>query len=64
MNMSFPTPIVPGIDLNANLGPQINAVATFFLCLSFATVALRFFSRVYTKIEIGKDDWLLLGAAV
>jgi hypothetical protein len=64
MNMSFKTPIVPGLDINADYGPQINAVAIFFMCLSFATVVLRFFSRAYTKIEIGKDDWLLLGAAV
>lgn len=62
--MSFTTPVVPGLDLNANYGPQVNAVGIFFMCLSLATVVLRFFSRAYTKIEIGTDDWLLLGAAV
>ena len=62
--MSLTTPIVPGLDLNANYGPQMNAVGIFFMCLSFVTVVLRFFSRSYTKIAIGTDDWLLLAAAV
>lgn len=62
--MAFPTPIVPHLDPNANYGPRMNAVAIGFLCLSFVTVVLRFWSRIYTRIELGSDDWLLLAAAV
>ena len=62
--MSFPTPEVPGLDPDANYGPQMNAVAAAFLCLSVVVIALRFFSRVYTRIEIGTDDWLIVAAAV
>ncbi|MCJ1251006.1 hypothetical protein MMC30_008237 [Trapelia coarctata] len=62
--MSFPTPEVPGLDPDANYGPQMNSVAAAFLCLSVAVIALRFFSRVYTRIEVGTDDWLIVAAAV
>lgn len=62
--MSFTTPIYPGINLDANDGPQMNAVAIIFIVLSFVTVVLRYFSRLYTNVSIELDDWLIVVAAV
>ncbi|KAH8598657.1 hypothetical protein B0O99DRAFT_684044 [Bisporella sp. PMI_857] len=60
----FPTPIYPGIDVNANLGPYINTVCGVTIGLSLVTICLRFFSRWWTKIELGIDDYLIIvGAA-
>lgn len=54
----------PGIDPDANEGSYINALSISFVALSFVTVCLRLFSRWWTKIEFGTDDWLILVAAV
>ena len=62
--MSFTTPIYPGVNLDANDGPQMNAVAIIFIVLSFITVILRYFSRLFTQVPIGMDDWLIVVAAV
>ena len=62
--MSFTTPIYPGVNLDANDGPQMNAVAIIFIVLSFITVTLRYFSRLHTHIPIELDDWLIVVAAV
>ena len=62
--MSFPTPVYPGIDLDASGGPQMNAVAVVFIALSFITLVLRFFSRLHTNVILGMDDWLIVVAAV
>ena len=62
--MSLQTPQYPGLDPNANRGPIINAVGIIFVCLVFATISLRFFSRIYTHIAIAIDDWLILVATV
>ena len=62
--MSFTTPFYPGINLDANDGPQMNAVAIAFIVLSFITVVLRYFSRLYTNVSIELDDWLIVVAAV
>ena len=62
--MSFSTPVYPGINLDANDGPQMNAVAIAFIVLSCITLALRLFSRLYTHVTIDVDDWLILVAAV
>lgn len=62
--MSLQTPQYPGVDPNANRGPQIVAIGIVFLCLSIAIIALRFFSRTYTHIAIKQDDWLIIAAAV
>ena len=64
MSMSFTTPVVPGLDLDASKGPKINAVSIAFICLSLVTVAVRFFSRYSTNISVGIDDWLIVAAAV
>lgn len=61
--MSFSTPEIPGLDPDANYGPHMNAVAATFLCLSFSVLVLRFFSRYYTRIAVGTDDWLIVAAA-
>ena len=62
--MSFTTPTYPGINLDANEGPQTNAVAIVFIVLSFITLVLRFFSRLNTHVPIELDDWLIVVAAV
>ena len=62
--MSFTTPVYPGINLDANDGPQMNAVAIVFIVLSLITLVLRFFSRLKTHVSIELDDWLIVVAAV
>ncbi|KAK4696408.1 hypothetical protein P7C71_g1495, partial [Lecanoromycetidae sp. Uapishka_2] len=62
--MSLQTPQYPGLNPDANRGPQINAVAITFLCFSFVVLVFRFISRVYTRVAIGTDDWLIVAAAV
>ena len=62
--MSFTTPVYPGVHLDGNQGPQMNAVAIVFTTLSFLTLALRLFSRLRTQVPIGMDDWLIVVAAV
>ena len=62
--MAFTTPLYPGIDLDADQGPQMNNVAAAFIALSFAVLTLRFISRVVTHVDIGMDDWLIVAAAV
>lgn len=62
--MSFTTPVYPGVDLDANEGPQLNAVAIVSIILSLITLVLRFFSRLHTHVSIGLDDWLIVVAAV
>ena len=62
--MSFTTPIYPGVNPDANDGPQMNAVAIIFIVLSFITLVLRYFSRLYTHVPIELDDWLIVVAAV
>lgn len=57
---TFPTPTYPGINVDANLGPYINAVCGVTIGLSFSAVCLRFFSRWWTKVEFGKDDYLIV----
>lgn len=62
--MSLTTPVYPGINLDANDGPQMNSVAIIFIVLSFITLVLRFFSRLSTHVSIEMDDWLIVVAAV
>lgn len=62
--MSFTTPAYPGINLEANDGPQTKAVAVAFIVLSFITLLLRWVSRLYTHVPIDLDDWLIVVAAV
>lgn len=64
VNMSFITPVHPGINLDANDGPQTNAVAIIFIVMSFMTLVLRFFSRLTTHVSIDLDDQLIVVAAV
>lgn len=61
---SFPTPVYPGIGLDANEGLQMNTVAVAFIILSFAVLVLRLISRLATRVPAGMDDWLIGGAAV
>ena len=63
-DMSFPTPLYPGVNPDENDGPELNAVAIAFIILSFVTLVLRLISRLRTKISFGLDDWLILAAAV
>ena len=62
--MNVPTPQVPGLDLSANRGPELNVVAIVFICISLTTIICRGFSRVYTEVDFGLDDWLIVLAAV
>ena len=62
--MSLITPVYPGVNLDANDGPQMNAVAIVFIILSGLTLVLRLFSRLSTRIPIEMDDWLIVIAAV
>ena len=62
--MSLKTPVYPGVNLDANDGPQMNAVAIVFIILSFITLLFRLFSRLSTRIPIEMDDWLIVIAAV
>ena len=64
VSMPFTTPTYPGINLEANEGPQTNAVAIVFIVLSFITLVLRFISRLNTHVSIELDDWLIVVAAV
>ena len=62
--MSLTTPVYPGIDLDANDGPRMNAVAIAFIVLTFVTLVFRFISRLSTHVPIGLDDYLIVIAAV
>lgn len=62
--MSLITPVYPGVNVDANDGPQMNAVAIVFIILSFVTLVLRLFSRLSTRIPIEMYDWLIVIAAV
>ncbi|KAF7945193.1 hypothetical protein EAE96_009972 [Botrytis aclada] len=62
--MSFTTPIHPGINLEANEGPLLKAVSIAFIALTVCTIAVRFFSRWYTKISLGLDELFILIAAI
>ncbi|ATZ57858.1 hypothetical protein BCIN_15g03810 [Botrytis cinerea B05.10] len=62
--MSFATPIYPGIDLEANEGPLLKTVSIAFITLTACTIAIRFFSRWYTKISLGLDELFVSIAAV
>lgn len=62
--MEFTTPPVPGLNPNANRGPELNTVAITFTCISFTTIICRGFSRLYTNVEFGLDDGLIVLAAV
>ena len=62
--MSFTTPTYPGINLDANDGPQMIAVAIVFIVLTFITLVLRYLSRLFTHVSIELDDWLIVVAAV
>ncbi|KAF7922822.1 uncharacterized protein EAE97_010986 [Botrytis byssoidea] len=62
--MSFTTPIYPGINLEANEGPLLRAVSIAFIALTVCTIAIRFFSRWYTKIPLGLDELFILIAAI
>ncbi|KAB8290255.1 hypothetical protein EYC80_011121 [Monilinia laxa] len=59
----IPTPIYPGVELDANQGPYVNALVITFTAISFITICLRLFSRWWTKIEMWWDDYLILFAA-
>lgn len=56
--MSLPTPQYPGLDPNEDRGPAIIAVGIVSMVIAFAVTVLRFFSRAYTRVEFGIDDWL------
>jgi type II secretory pathway component PulF len=60
----FPTPVYPGVDPEADLDPQLNAVCVAFICISFIAIAFRFIARKVTGINYGWDDWLIILAAV
>lgn len=62
--MSLTTPIYPGVNPDANEGPQTNAVAIAFIVLTCITLILRLISRLYTYVPIDLDDWLIVVAAV
>ena len=62
--MDVPTPQVRSLTLNADRGPELNAVAIVFICISFTTILCRGFSRLYTEVKFGLDDWLIVLAAV
>ncbi|TGO47489.1 hypothetical protein BCON_0275g00050 [Botryotinia convoluta] len=62
--MSFTTPVYPGINLEANEGPLLKAVSIAFIALTVCTIAIRFFSRWYTKIPLGLDELFILIAAI
>ncbi|THV46038.1 hypothetical protein BGAL_0424g00050 [Botrytis galanthina] len=62
--MSFTTPIYPGINLEANEGPLLKAVSIAFIALTVCTIAIRFFSRWYTKISLGLDELFIIIAAI
>ena len=64
VNLPFTTPQVPGLNINANYGPQMTRIGIAFICLSAVTVVLRFISRKYAEIKIGTDDKLIVAAAV
>ena len=62
--MSFTTPIYPGVNLDANDGPQMDTVAIIFIVFTFITLVLRYYSRLATNVSIELDDWLIVVAAV
>ncbi|KAA8564337.1 hypothetical protein EYC84_011281 [Monilinia fructicola] len=62
--MSLKTPTYPGINLNADEGPLLKAVSYAFISLTVMTIAVRSFSRWYTKISFGLDDLFILIAAI
>jgi hypothetical protein len=61
---SFTTPTYPGVNIEDDYGPQINAIGVAFICISFVAVVLRFISRKTSDIPIKLDDWLAFLAGV
>jgi len=59
-----PTPIFPGVNVDANEGDYIISVCIAMIALSFVAVALRFFSRWWTAIALGIDDYLIIVSVV
>ncbi|KAB8292355.1 hypothetical protein EYC80_008095 [Monilinia laxa] len=62
--MLLNTPTYLGINLNADEGPLLKAVSYVFISLTVLTIAVRSFSRWYTKISFGLDDLFILVAAI
>lgn len=62
--MSFTTPNYLGINIDADEGPLLKTASIAFISLTVYTIAIRCFSRWYTKIPLGLDDLFILIAAV
>ena len=62
--MPLITPLTPGLDINANEGPRIIAVAAVLITISTIAVILRFVSRLVSQAGFWWDDWMILAALV
>ena len=62
--MPLITPESPGLDVNANQGPRIIAVAAVLITISTMAVILRFVSRLVSQAGFWWDDWTILAALV
>lgn len=52
------------MDHGESRGPALLAVAVAFLVLTWVTVSLRFYVRVFVSHSTGGDDWIMLIALV
>lgn len=58
-------PQPPGIDLNDNQTPQINATVIALYIVAVIAVILRFVTRIKVqRISLGLDDWLIAASLV
>lgn len=58
-------PQPPGIDLNDNQTPQINATVIALYIVAVIAVILRFVTRIKVqRISLGIDDWLIAASLV
>lgn len=51
-------------DLQENRGPEIVSFMIALLVVTWMSVMLRFYTRLWSRKAIGADDWLIIIAVV
>jgi hypothetical protein len=51
-------------DLQENRGPEIVSFMIALLVVTWMSVILRFYTRLWIRTAIGADDWLIIIAVV
>ena len=51
-------------DVKENRGPEIVSLMITFLVVTWISVTVRFYTRLWVRNVIGADDWLIIVAIV